>query len=531
MLSDAAEWERTTDLEADVCIVGAGAAGITLAPLLADAGLAVVLVEGGHFGFEEQIQALYRGENVGHPYFPLDACRLRMFGGTTNHWVGYCRPLDPIDFEERSWIPHSGWPFGPAELEPYYREASRLCELRPEAWDAGFWQEASGRAGLPLESAALVDGVFQRSPPTRFGFAYRDRVVESDAIHTVLHANVVRIETHPQGDRVRQVEVRAPGGRRGSVTARAFVLAAGGIENPRLLLASRSRMHPEGIGNQHDLVGRFFTEHPHLVDGFFLPSDPELAAGYYGHHVTDAGGFEGLLTASEETLRSEQLQNLSITLAPTARRSASALEAENSAGVVHLKLLANRLSEGELPDDLVDKLGRVLLDLDDVAVAAWSRATGSREEGRMFKVFVRSEQAPNPESRLTLGDDTDAFGLPRPRLAWRLSDGDLRTVRRAHELLGREVGRAGLGRVFFPEGDGRETWGRRIFGGNHHMGTTRMHVDPEQGVVDPDGRVHGIENLYVAGSSVFPTCGYANPTLTLVALAARLGAHLGGALS
>lgn len=526
MLTDAREAPPRSTLEADVCIVGGGAAGITLARSLRGSGLSTVLLEGGGLHLEPDVQALYEGDVAGHPYFPLTACRLRMFGGTTNHWAGYCRPLEPVDFEQRPWIPHSGWPFGHRELAPYYPAAAALCEIHPARWQASFWAEASGRNTLGLREDVFRSGVYQRSRPTRFGEGYRQDLVESPEIRVLLHANATEILTNGAGDAVQRVRARTLAGETWWVESRAFVLACGGIENARLMLVSRSPAHPQGIGNGRDLVGRFFMDHPHLVDGRFLPSDPHLDASFYTTQETAVGRFDGMLALREEVLRSERVQGFAITFDPMDRQPAEVLEAENSRGMVSLKLLASYLRNGRLPEDLPSHLGRVLADVDDVAVAGWARVTDPRREGTMYRVFLRSEQAPNPESRVLLGGGTDALGMPRVRLRWHLGESDLRTVQRAHELLAREVGRAGLGRVYFPDDPVDRSWTKRLFGGNHHMGTTRMHRLPEEGVVDAQCRVHDVANLYLAGSSVFPTCGYANPTLTLVALALRLGDHL-----
>ena len=530
MILDARGLPEDAPLEADVCIAGAGAAGITLARELGAAGVRVLLLESGGLEPDPDTQQLYAGENAAQPYFPLIACRLRFLGGTTNHWAGYVRPLDPHDFAERPWIPASGWPFGADELAPWYERAAPLLELEEPRWDAAFWAEAAGLTPLPLAADVFETRVFLRSPPTRMGSAYRSELEQSDAVRVVLHANLVEIATREPGAEVASLGLATLEGRRLRAVARQYVLAAGGIENARLLLASRPAGHAQGVGNAHDLVGRYFMEHPHLISAFFLPTDPAEEALFYRTQRTDAGRFEGTLNLHPEVLRREKLHDVSITLVPTARRDPRLLEAETSAGITSLRALAQSARRRELPDDLSGHLWRVLRDLDDVAVAGLARFREDEVPGAMHKVFFRTEQAPNPESRVTLADERDALGMPRARLAWRLGDGDLRTLRRGHELLAREVGRAGLGRVFLPPEDPDRGWTHDIFSGNHHMGTTRMHADPRRGVVDPEGRVHGMVNLWIAGSSVFPCAGYANPTLTIVALALRLAARLRTAL-
>jgi len=505
-----------------VCIVGAGAAGIALARELAGGRLSVALLESGGFEWDSETQALYQGESAGHPYFPLTACRLRYFGGTTNHWAGYCRPLDAQDFEPRAWVPGSGWPISRVELDPYYRRAQSILQLGPYRYDAAFWQALAPDPPLALEPEVLFSRVFQLSPPTRLGSAYRDEIVAAPGVNLILHANLTGFELTPGGDRVLSARAATLSGNELRVEAQIFVLATGGIENARLLLASRSPAHPDGLGNRHDLVGRYFMEHPHLVAGFFVPSGAGSGTSFYAPQPSERGRFSGVITARDEVLERERINRFSITLLPAKRKPDAYLEAENSQGVVSLRHLVRRARQQRLPDDLAGHVWRVIRDLDDVAVAAYGRAAEIGSEDWMYQLFFRTEQTPNPASRVTLSGEKDALGVPRVRLDWQILEQDLRTIRRGHELFGLEVGRAGLGRLFFPDEDAEPTWIEDLFGGNHHMGTTRMHPDPRQGVVAADCRLHGVANLYVAGSSVFPTTGFANPTLTIVALTLRL---------
>ncbi len=201
-----------------------------------------------------------------------------------------------------------------------------------------------------------------------------------------------------------------------------------------------------------------------------------------------------------------------------------------SEGFESLRLLVRSLRQCRLPDDLTEHLWNVIADFDDVAEGAYRRLQKRDLGTRVYRVMCRSEQVPNPESRVTLSDELDAFGVPRARLDWRLTEQDVDTIRRGQMFLAAELARAGLGRMQLPEEEGFG-WDQYVLGGHHHMGTTRMALDPRKGVVDADCRVHGIENLYLAGSSVFPTGGFANPTLTLVALAARLADHVRRVLS
>jgi choline dehydrogenase-like flavoprotein len=485
VLLDARNVPQGTNVEVEICVIGAGAAGISLALELAGRPYRVCLLESGGLEPDPASQALYRGRVFGRSYFSLDSARKRRFGGSTNCWDGLCRPLDPIDFEARDWVPHSGWPFEAQELRPYYERAQEVCRLEGFDYEGARWA-SQARPLLPFEDGALETRVVQRAP-SRFGAIYREAVRGAANVHTYLFANVVELLANEEGRAVERARVACLDGNRFSVRARLFVLATGGIENPRLLLASK-RVQPAGLGNQHGQVGRFFMEHPHLISGALLPSGPRLPLGLYQEHPAGRANIAGLLTASDATLRRER--TLSFASFPAQR--------------------------AELPEFEV-ALARVIGEMDT--------GPGGPAGGAYFLMNV-CEQAPNPESRVRLIEERDALGMPRVQLEWRLSSIDKRSLRRAHEILARELGRAGLGRLQIMLSEDDHRWPEELGGGRHHMGTTRMHRDPRQGVVDRNARVHGLANLYVAGSSVFPTCGAAPPTLTLLALALRLADHL-----
>jgi choline dehydrogenase-like flavoprotein len=539
MLRDARAHPPPSVLEADLAIVGSGAAGIALARELAGTPARVVLLESGGLGFEAEDHALLVGELAGIPSYPLDSSRLRLFGGTTNHWSGTCWPFEPIDLAVRPEVPFSGWPLSRADLDPYYERAQRVCQLGPFDYDAKRWAAAAGQPLLPLDPEVVPTRIHQIHA-TRFAFLYRDELEQAGNVEIVLHAEVLEVETDAQGRRATGLRVAVRGGEPFRVKARHVVLAAGGIDNPRLLLLSRGDgAHPAGLGNARDLVGRFFMDHLKVVCGLLLPADPELSLAFYRPGEIEGVRVSGVLGLSEAVLREEGLLSFSANLRPfrgtTAEREA--MFAEDSESVAAAREIARSVREGSLPPDLGAHLQALLGDLGGIARGARRRLAGggtlSEGVGQVYLECI-AEQAPNPESRVTLGEGRDAFGRPRARLAWRLSELDHRSIRRATEILGREAGRTGLGRVRVLVGRDAGAWSEWSARGPwegptssyHHMGTTRMHEDPLQGVVDPDCRVHGLENLWIAGSSVFPTGSCVNPTLTLVALALRLADRL-----
>jgi choline dehydrogenase-like flavoprotein len=505
MLIDARDIASGTTRPYDLCVVGAGAAGITLARRLRAERFSIALVESGGFTFDPATQDLYQGTTLGPGLSGasyLSTSRLRFFGGTTNHWGGWCRPLDPLDFETRAWVPHSGWPIGRAELAPYFEEAAGVVQIVPFT-DALEAERVRDSPSL-LPGDLIVTKRMYTSPPTRFGTEYRKEIVEAPQVDVILHANVVRIETNEAGSSVRAVRVATLGGRQFSVTAKAFVLAAGGIENARLLLASDG-VQKSGLGNQGDAVGRYFMEHPECPVGhIYVTGDRDVLETYRTRR-----GSLGLLCLSDRAQREHELLNASFQLG----------------------------SSGDLP--LPSEAGGVPLAIGP-AIEALDRVgeKGAPDEERQYVgCYVRAEAAPNPTSRLTLVRETDQLGMRRVNLAWRMGQLESRTIQHAIELLATELGRTGRGRMFLlydraarEVSLGRPPW-RGVHGGSHHMGTTRMSDSPKTGVVDTNGRVHGVANLYVAGSSVFPTVGFANPTFTIIALALRLARHLPGVVA
>jgi len=425
-----------------------------------------------------------------------------------------------MDFEARDWVPYSGWPFDKSHLDPFYERAQSICKLGPYIYDVKDWQDEN-TSSFPFASNRVITTIFQHSRPLRFGKSYRDEIVGAGNISTYLYANVVDIETTQTAHSVTRLRVACLQGAKFWVAAKLYILAAGGVENARLLLLS-NKVQSAGLGNQYDLVGRFFMEHPHLESGIILPSDPYIAAALYDTHMVRDVRVTGVLSLAPETLRHEKLLNFSAHLHPKSW-------SEVSEGVSSLRVIVRALRGRDLPDDFLKHLWNVIADIDEVTTAAYRQwhKKGARPI-ELLSLYNLTEQAPNPDSRVTLSNERDALGTNRVRLNWQLSAIDTRSIRRAHEIIGQELGRAGLGRFKITLDEDDSTPPSLLIGGNHHMGTTRMHVDPKKGVVNENSQVHGISNLFIAGSSVFPTSGYAHPTLTIVALAVRLADYVKG---
>src|SRR5690606_6467459 len=269
MFIDTRRVEDDTHVETTVGMIGGGVAGITLAREMNKKGINTCLLESGGFDPDDDTRDLYRGEDVGLPYSFADGCRGRFFGGSSNCWGGWCRPLDSWDFEKRDWVEHSGWPFGLEELAPYYERTHALLKLGPINFEPGFWEKAINRPDvkrIPFTTGDVRDTISQFSPPARFGKLYREELKRSAHVRVFLYANAVHIDTDQDAKTVTQIQVATLSGRRITIGAKIFVLATGGIENARLLLAS-NRVASEGLGNAHDLVGRYFMDHPRLQSG------------------------------------------------------------------------------------------------------------------------------------------------------------------------------------------------------------------------------------------------------------------------
>jgi choline dehydrogenase-like flavoprotein len=525
VFQDARQRSAGSPVETDVCIVGAGAAGITLAHALRGGGFRVLLLESGGLEFDEATQALYAGENRGLPDEDPDVTRLRFFGGSTNHWAGWCRPLEAADFSPPDPADLRAWPLRRADLEPYYREAQTLCQLGPYDYDdLSPWLAASGMVALPLDPRRLRTALFEVGPPTRFGATYREALDQAANITVLLHANVLELRTDPTATRVEAVRASTLEGPPFDVVPRLVVLATGGLENARLLLLS-NHAQTAGLGNGHDLVGRYYMNHPWLTSAgvaAFVSPMPDLRLYLDETAVLGTNVFGSLTAGAAEP----GIGGFRVVLSPSRRL----VEGVNS-----LRTIASAIGSFRAPPEgFWYHLEQVLRDYDAVTDTVYKTIFGTRSgpfnlpepgSGPIVgaTLDVNVEQFPNPASRVTLSDQRDALGQNRIAIDWRTGAAEKRTVRRALELVADEFGRLGLGRVrisAMPDGD---AWPPTMRGSRHHMGTTRMSDNPRTGVVDAACRVHGVDNLYIAGSSVFPSSGFANPTLTIVALALRLG--------
>lgn len=526
MLVDTRELADGTELRADVCIVGSGPAGLTVALELQGSGLDVLVLESGGFEVTEELQDLYEVDMVGERFgrvdepVPVSSTRLRTFGGTSMHWSGYSRPMRAVDLEPRPGLGRPGWPITYDELAAHYHRALELLDIGPFRFDHQYWREQAGM-GPALVDDDVVETVVVQISQTTFGGTYRPAIEQASDVRVALHANLVGIVPAESGRSVEHLEVATLAGRNLRVVADRYVIAAGGIETARLLLASaRDR---GGVGNANDLVGRGFCEHGQNTLGIaVLDRSPDDLSAYARAEVARPGSpdqtmyVQAAMLLSDETLRREDMLGIEVQL--------YALPIDD-VGPEYLS-------------------GPTLADAGDLI-----RTFDAGRPSTMVGLSVISEQSPQPDSRITLTDDVDALGMPRARLDWRISDDDRRNIVRGMEIVGARLGAAGAGRVqvtagsLQPSGEmgllGRfrldpgatDHTGFHLAHANHHCCTVPMSADPAHGVCDADLRVWGFEDLHLAGSGVFPTAGVTSPTVTIVALSVRLAQHLRSVLA
>jgi choline dehydrogenase-like flavoprotein len=538
-------------LTTDICIIGSGPAAISLALSLDGSAHQVLMLTGGGWTETVASQDLYRGSVwPAGSHEPLEENRRRQFGGTSAAWGGRCIPFEPLDFKVRDWVPDSGWPFSYDDLLPYYHRAADLCQIGRFEFDAQKAFPGSQPEILTgLDSEELVSYPLERwSTPVHFGKTYRKTLENSTNIQVILDTHVLSLQTESDDSTAVGHAVVDLNGMRLAVRARKFVLATGGIENTRLLLASTSPRFPTGLGNQHDNVGRYYMVHfsgtyadVKLRDKNLLRADFERDSGgvycrrrwwfpepvqaanhllnniFFLYHANTDNGHRDVLFSSRFVVKS--------VLSIISKRSVGQVVSQTRQQLPALREHAGNIAKNgftEIPN-------LVRLSLKRMAKRRLPFLMPSKQSA-YWGLYFQAEQAPNRESRVGLSaTEKDAFGMPRAEVKLAFLEADLESIVASHTLFVNQFRARNLGEITYDEAGLRLYLRKRITAYNsasHNIGTTRMSEDPRTGVVDHNAKVHGVSNLYVAGSSVFPTGGHANPTLTIVAHALLLADHL-----
>ena len=519
-----------------VVVIGSGPAGLALVTRLlaqmdartSTANRPVVLLEsGGDLGAlapdVAASQRLNECINSGEQLIRSVAGRSRNLGGAAQTWHGQCMRLHEIDLRVRGWVPHSGWPLELADLEDAYRAAERWLQVKGLVYGAERWREHPGLPPVHWTAEHLLHDFTEYAPRPQLGAEHRRELALSRRVQVIVNATVTRLvvaEAEADGTtRIAGVEVATPEGRRCEIAAATVVLSAGAIENPRLLQLSDPAGIGLGTGRVH--TGRFLQDHANVRMA-------EVVAVNY-RYLQDR--YVALHQGARQLFPK-------VRLAPAAQEKYHLLDATAVFQHEHAQpaldaarriLLAARARQRPLrpvPDILTALRAPIPVGRDAYRRYVRGLGGGSRPSGVFLQVWL--EQVPNPELGVSLSPVTDSLGCRRAEIRWGTDDLELETSRQLTRWIADDLSRLGRAEVRpLPPMYDDDAWREQVIDAFHPSGTTRMATDAALGVVDVDLQVHGVRGLFVLGSSVFPTAGYANPTLTIVALAIRLADHLG----
>ncbi len=534
MIVRASDLSARAQIETHTCIVGGGPLGLLLANRLASAARPVIVLEAGGLMAQPEKKDLLLGEDLTGEYDNLQESRHCQLGGTVNIWntpvnqqlgAKYV-PLDASDFEHRSWVDQSGWPIVYDELVPYYRKAHVSCGLGPFLYGANEWSDPS-LPPFPFTDDTFTSEVYQLAQ----GVPMLGNLIEcarsNPHIKCVTEAAVKELIGEKGSPITSRARVAISANESFDISAQRFILASGGIENARLLLASQTQ-NPSGLGNEHDCVGRYYMDHPVYHFTEFIPRDPQLfaRAGFYDMHQLHSTTLLGRIAPSAQTLRKEQLLNFSIALYPQIPHYRS----RGVEAVRQLRILTRQkkwpAASRYLPAAMLHFRNLLAYQRQLRKTPAltgshyWQKAAAAGTQYATFEPQFYLEQPPLSENRVTLSSQHDTLGRPRAAITWHWGKQSEDTAHRAAKLFDHTLRISGLGELRMLPNP------RLVPSAHHHMGATRISSDPRNGVCNANARLHTNQNVYLAGSSLFPTAGYVNPTLTALALALRLSDHL-----
>lgn len=524
MIVDTNTLLESVDETFEYCILGGGVAGITLATELLKSEKDICIIEGGDETFTMDSQSLYEPAAAPLNYEDPTYDRLRFLGGSSNHWENNTSPLNATDFEEKEWVKNSGWPISYEQIEPYYLKAAEYCGTGSDGYKTQYWADKFQQTDPMQNSSKITTNIVKgATPPTRFFNKYGDMLKTQKNVTVFKNANLVDIEFDQTSEEIKQITFSNFNKVLHTINAKVFILCLGGIENARYMLIFNQK-YQNALGNKGDNVGRYFMDHPVLRAAKLYPNDKDKFSIYTMRKHIDTKMVSGFIEVDESAIRKHKINNVRIPL----------FERNNfiiSEGIESFHVLSSALDNDHLPDYFGQHLINILSDIDMVSEAIARKTFDSKlfdhaDDFGGYDLPIMIEQTPHRDNRVYLGEAVDKLGIQKILIDWQLHQDDIENMWKALELIGAELGKLGLGRLKVMKEYEERLVSEKMYFSHHHMGTTRMADNVDKGVVDANLKVFGTKNLYISGSSVFPTGSHLPPTLTIAALTVRLAEHL-----
>jgi choline dehydrogenase-like flavoprotein len=501
--------------DCDICIVGSGATALALLTKFYDTSLRVVVLEAGGEDITVQSQDMYKVVTPYHPFPGAEVGRFRVFGGSTTKWGGQTLPLDPIDFKKRDWVPFSGWPLPYQEIAKYYPEVDEFLGVEAHDYESDIYKLLREKR---LQEDDILKFRFSKwSPKPNLREGFRKQLVASANVTLVQHASVIAINLFDNHKQVSDLVISNLAHKKGRVRATTYVIACGGIENARLLLASRHQLS-KGIGNSHDVVGRFLQDHPNAHIGHVTQAKNRTQR-YFNYFYIKKTRFLPRLILTEKFQTTHKLLNASASLL---------FFSQGKDAYSQVLDIYRKRARGKLGKEDVQSLLKLGLQAHQLVKPVMSMLVRNKvfTPNPTIKLNLMIENPPEWHNRVALSDQRDALGIPLASVEWKVGEQVRQTLITSAGVFADYIARLGFGQLQLADWIQGTDWKSYVGDASHHIGTTRMSNSEIDGVVNTDCQVFGVNNLYIAGSSVFPTSGHSNPTSTLIALAFRLGEHL-----
>ena len=514
MIQDGLTFSSQGNLEIPLCIIGSGPVGISIALSLEEKGIPSTILEAGDSSATKLFQDALAGQQVGITTDTLNTSRYRCIGGTSNYWHGESRPFNPSDFNARAWIPNSGWPISSEDLFPYWAQSARYLKLDPKLIQNHDNPDFTHKANIGLNTPEFSTTISQINP-LNFRTSYYGHIAKSSNINLIHSAIATELTTNKAANAINGIEVNCINRGSMKITTPIVILACGGIENIRLLLNSKQDSAC-GLGNKLDVVGRYYMQHIHeeVSELLLLPKGKAVIEAFQTHKFGDSAIRANLLL-DQKTCERESICNSVLMFNDY-------YQGENSPAFLQLRQFIGNIRRGQVPEDFTDSVALIMANANKVLETQFRRSMKLDRVISKSLVGIYGEHAPNPKSRVTLMSSKDKFGMPRISLDLKMQEIDRRSVLESQKALARFLGSNGLGRIKINADIQNNSWPKFLKAGSHQLGGTRMHEDERFGVVNPDCEVYGTKNLFIAGSSLFPTSGTSPPTIAAITLGLRL---------